>query len=172
MNDIEKGSSYYLPAKWAYDNVYIDPTSSSEFSPDNICTRADAISLLWRTQGIPYYTSNNFSFLDVSESDLFYDSVVWGLENGISYGKTSTTFDPNGECTRGDFITFLWRMAGSPTVDSDNGFVDVAENETYTNAVNWALSKGIIQQNSENTFRPEEGCTRADAITFLFRLLL
>ena len=172
MNDIEKGSNYYLPAKWAYDNVYIDPTSSSEFSPDNICTRADAISLLWRTQGIPYYTSNKFSFLDVSESDLFYDSVVWGLENGISYGKTSTTFDPNGECTRGDFITFLWRMAGSPTVDSDNGFVDVAENETYTNAVNWAVSKGIIQQNSENTFRPEEGCTRADAITFLFRLLL
>ena len=172
MNDIEKESNYYLPAKWAYENVYIDPTSSSEFSPDNICTRADAISLLWRSQGMPFYTSNDFSFLDVSESDLFYDSVVWGLENGISYGKTSTTFDPNSECTRGDFITFLWRMVGSPTVDNDNDFIDVAENETYTNAVNWAVSKGIIHNNSENTFRPQDGIVRADAITFLFRLLL
>ena len=168
MNDIEEGSNYYLPAKWACENVYMDPTASNEYRPNTICTRAETISLLWRSQGMPFLTSNSFSFSDVSESDLFYDAVVWGLEKGISNGKTSTTFEPNGECTRGDFITFLWRMSGSPAVDSNNDFVDVAENETYTNAVNWAVSKGIIQQNPENTFRPEDGCTRAEAITFLF----
>ena len=114
-------------------------------------------------------TSNPFK--DVKESDYYYDSVLWAVENGITDGITPTTFSPNMKCTRAHAVTFLWRSMGSPEPSSStNPFKDVKEGAYYYKAVLWAVEKGITDGVTPTSFAPEMQCTRAHAVTFLWRM--
>ena len=112
-------------------------------------------------------------FTDVKESDgWYYEPVLWAVDNGITTGLTSTTFGPNKTCTRGQIVTFLWRAMGCPEPESTvNPFKDVPKNEYYTKAVLWALENGITTGLNSTTFGPEETCTRAQVVTFLWRAM-
>lgn len=110
-------------------------------------------------------------FADVEEGRYYYDAVLWGVAQDIVQGMTETTFVPNGECTRGQFVTFLWRTAGCPEPDSTvTNFTDLRAGAYYTKAVAWATEQGIVKGMTAEEFAPEATCTRAQAVTFLWRL--
>ena len=109
-------------------------------------------------------------FVDVSESDYYYEPVLWAVDKGITNGTDATHFSPNDTCTRGQIVTFLWRAAGSPKPTSTtNPFTDVTSSDYYYNAVLWAVGKNITNGTSATTFGPNDGCTRGQVVTFLHR---
>ena len=115
-------------------------------------------------------TQTTVSFADVSSDSYCADAVKWAVENGVTNGTTATTFSPNAACTRGQIVTFLWRAAGSPTPKTTvNPFTDVAADAYYAKAVLWAVENGITNGTTATTFGPDAPCTRAQAVTFLFR---
>lgn len=109
------------------------------------------------------------SFTDVSPDKYYYDAVAWAVAKGITNGTSATTFSPNGPCTRGQIVTFLWRAAGSPSVNGSNPFTDVKPGDYWYDAVLWAVSEGITDGTSATTFSPNDICTRGQAVTFLYR---
>ncbi len=109
-------------------------------------------------------------FKDINESDYFYDAVKWGMDSGIISGIEEDTFAPNESCTRAQMMTFLWRVAGSPIVESaESQFEDVSSDSYYYNAVQWAASKGITSGTTDTTFSPDDEVTRGQTIAFLYR---
>ena len=172
FSDVPEGKFYTDAVLWAVGrnpqitNGFADGT----FRPDQTCTRAQVVTFLWRAKGCPEPTTTRNPFSDVKPSDYFYKAVLWAAENGITTGKTATSFDPNGECTRAHVITFLWRMEGQPTPSSASiPFTDVPAGKYYTSAVLWALQKGITTGNTATTFNPDGVCTRGHVVTFLYR---
>ncbi len=109
-------------------------------------------------------------FVDVAETDYYYDAVMWAVENGITNGVSETSFAPNENCSRGQIVTFLWRANGSPEPSAtENPFADVAETDYYYDAVMWAVENGITNGVSETSFAPNAACTRGQVATFLWR---
>ena len=109
-------------------------------------------------------------FVDVKESDYYYEPVLWAVKNGVTTGTSPTTFSPNDPCTRAQVVTFLWRSAGKPEpTKTDNPFKDVAADQYYYKAVLWAVEEGITTGTSATTFSPDAPCTRAQVVTFLWR---
>ena len=109
-------------------------------------------------------------FLDVNETQYFYDSVLWAMEEGITAGISANAFGPLEHCNRAQVVTFLWRAAGCPAPKNvENPFTDVAAGAWYTDAVLWAVEKGITAGLSANTFGPTADCNRAQVVTFLHR---
>ncbi len=110
------------------------------------------------------------AFVDVPESDYYYDAVLWAVENGITNGTSATTFSPDANVSRAQMVTFLWRAAGSPEPQSSvNPFTDVSSSAYYYDAVLWAVENGITNGTSGTTFSPESAVSRAQAVTFLWR---
>ena len=108
-------------------------------------------------------------FSDVSTSAYYYKAVKWAQKKGITGGIGNGLFGPNQPCTRAQIVTFLWRAAGSPVVNYAMNMSDVPEGSYYAEAVRWALSEGIATGTTGSTFSPDETCTRAQAVAFLFR---
>lgn len=109
------------------------------------------------------------AFTDVSKQDYFYDAVNWAVEKEITSGVSKDVFAPNRDCTRADFVTFLWRATGKPVVNYAMNFSDVKESSYYTEAVRWAASLGIVTGLSKNTFGAANAVTREQAATMLWR---
>lgn len=110
-------------------------------------------------------------FADVATDAYYYDAVKWAVEKGVTNGVSETLFGPDQACTRAQIVTFLWRAAGSPEPKSGSSFADVAADAYYARAVAWAVENGITKGTSETTFHPDETCTRAQGVTFLYRAL-
>lgn len=110
-------------------------------------------------------------FADVATDAYYYDAVKWAVEKGVTNGISETLFGPDQACTRAQIVTFLWRAAGSPEPKSGSTFADVAADAYYAKAVAWAVENGITKGTSETTFSPDETCTRAQGVTFLYRAL-
>ena len=109
-------------------------------------------------------------FVDIEEDMFCYDAVLWAVEKGITKGKDTTHFDPSGDCTRAQVVTFLWRAAGEPEPkDAKIAFPDVAADKYYTKAVTWAVENGITTGYKDGTFGPNDTCTRGQIVTFLWR---
>ena len=108
-------------------------------------------------------------FVDVSTRDYYYDAVLWAAVNGITSGVDALHFAPGASCTRGQIVTFLWRAAGSPEPQTVSGFADVAADSYCAKAVAWAVERGITSGTGNGRFSPDEACTRAQAVTFLYR---
>ena len=117
-----------------------------------------------------YERIENNPFTDVTGGNRFKKYILWAYYQDITAGKTPTTFEPNAEVTRAQFVTFLWRAAGKPEPKCDtNPFTDVPEGKYYTDAVLWAYYEGITSGTSNTAFSPENTCTRAQVVTFLYR---
>ena len=171
--DVKTSDYFYDSVKWAVNNNITKGTSATTFSPNNTCTRAEIVTFLWRAAGSPTPTITRNPFTDVKYpvgSD-FYNAILWASQNGITAGKTTTTFAPNDNCTRAQIVTFLWRYAKKPLGYYTNPFNDVNKNDhaPYYDAILWAAGKGIATGNTPKTFDPDGTCTRAEAVTFLYR---
>lgn len=116
---------------------------------------------------------NPFTDIDAQGKHVYYtDAIIWAAENNITSGYTATSFLPDGQCTRGQVVTFLWRLAGQPEpTNSESGFADVMDNAYYTKAVTWAAERGITTGVDDTHFAPDATVTRAQFVTFLWRYL-
>ena len=166
--DVPAGVYYADAVAWAVREGVTSGTSATTFSPNNACTRAQMVTFLWRAAGSPEPETTVNPFTDVSESAYYYEAVLWAVENGITNGTSATTFGPDATVTRGQTATFLWRNAGSPAA-SGNSFADVTADAYYATAVAWAAAEGITSGTSATTFSPDNACTRAQIVTFMFR---
>lgn len=169
--DLHDSDYFYNAVLWAVEEEITSGTSPTTFSPNNDCTRAQAVTFLWRAMGEPEPTQSKNPFSDVSESAYYYKAVLWAVGKGITEGTSATRFSPEETCTRSQVITFLWRAQENPTVNYAMSFTDVPADSYYTEAVRWAVSEGITSGTSETTFSPIADCNRAQAVTFLFRCL-
>ena len=169
--DVTSDRYYYNAVLWAVNNGITRGTTATTFSPDAPCTRAQTVTFLWRAAGCPTPNGSEMPFTDVVKGSYYETAVLWAVENGITNGTSETTFSPNAPCTRAQTVTFLWRSQGKPAAGTANPFTDVAKDTYYTDAVLWAVENGITEGTSETTFSPDEDCTRAQTVTFLYRCL-
>ena len=167
--DVATGSYYEDAVDWAVENGITKGTDDTHFSPDGICTRAQAVTFLWRTAGSPKPETRAMPFTDVPVGSYYYDAVLWAVENGITKGTSDTTFSPNMTCTRAQIVAFLWRSEKSPAAGSRNPFADVKSTAYYADAVLWAVKEDITKGSTNTTFSPDADCTRAQIVTFLWR---
>ena len=167
--DVATGSYYEDAVDWAVENGITKGTDDTHFSPDGICTRAQAVTFLWRTAGSPKPETRTMPFTDVPAGSYYYDAVLWAVENGITKGTSDTTFSPNSTCTRAQIVAFLWRSEKSPAAGSRNPFADVKSSAYYADAVLWAVENDITKGTTNTTFSPNADCTRAQIVTFLWR---
>ena len=167
--DVPEGSYYEEAVDWAVEKGITTGTGNNYFTPDGICTRAQAVTFLWRVAGSPTPKTEAMVFEDVLDGSYYYEAVLWAVENGITVGTSATTFSPELTCSRAHIVTFLWRAANSPSVKTDNPFTDVAADAYYIDAVLWAVKHKITAGTTLSTFSPDEGCTRAQIVTFLYR---
>lgn len=167
--DVPDGSYYEKAVDWAVKNGITAGTGDNYFMPDGICTRAQAVTFLWRVAGSPTPKTEVMPFEDVPEGSYYYEAVLWAAENEITVGTSATTFSPELTCSRAHIVSFLWRAAGYPSAGTVNPFTDVPENAYYINAMLWAVKQEITVGTTPSTFSPDEGCTRAQIVTFLYR---
>ena len=110
-------------------------------------------------------------FTDVDESDYFYDAVIWASDAGITNGVGNNLYDPEGQVTRAQIVTFLWRMAGEPEPENNETFADVEAGSWYETAVKWAVEQNITNGTGDNQFSPDLTCDRAMCMTLLYRMM-
>lgn len=169
FTDVSNSAYYYDAVLWAAEEGITSGVTGSTFAPGRGCTRAQLVTFLWRANGSPEPASRENPFTDVSSSAYYYDAVLWAVEKGITTGVTGSTFAPDALCTRGQAAVLLWRANGAPQVSQEHPFRDVAEDAYYEDAVSWAVHGGVTQGTTGSTFAPDETCTRAQIVTFLYR---
>ena len=172
--DVADTAVYKDAVLWAYYNEPCQITNGSDathFSPKASCTRAEAVTFLWRAAGCPA-PQGECPFTDVNPASVFCDAITWAYEQGITKGFTATEFAPNAPVTRAQFVTFLWRAVGSPEAEgSVADFTDAADiAEDYQEAVAWACENGIAKGFEDGSFAPKAECTRYAVVLFLNRL--
>ena len=167
--DVATGSYYEDAVDWAVGNGITQGTDDTHFSPDGICTRAQAVTFLWRAAGSPKPETRTMPFTDIPAGSYYYDAVLWAVESGIAKGTSDTTFSPDATCSRAQIVAFLWRSEKSPAAGTANPFADVKSTAYYAGAVLWALRENITKGTTSTTFSPNADCTRAQIVTFLWR---
>ena len=169
--DVPNDSFYYEAVKWAVGKNITSGVGNNLFAPDGACTRAQAVTFLWRAAGSPAPERTAMPFTDVPAGSYYHSAVLWAIENGITVGTSADAFSPDADCTRAQIVTFLWRAEGSPAAGSSDPFTDVAADAYYADAVLWAVKEGITNGSTATTFSPDVTCTRAQAVTFLYRCM-
>lgn len=168
--DVKQVDYFYDAVQWAVDNGITNGVSDTLFNSGADCTRAQAVTFLWRAAGAPEPV-NADSFTDVLKDSYYAKAAAWAVENGITSGVSATEFAPDATCTRAQIVTFLWRAEKAPAVDAESAFTDVESDAYYADAVQWALKNGVTNGISASAFNPDASCTRAQIVTFLWRTL-
>ncbi len=168
FEDVDENAFYAEAVRWDVENNITTGVSETEFAPEMECTRAQIVTFLWRAAGAPKASGKN-AFADVKADSYYYDAVMWAVANGITTGVSETEFAPEMECTRAQVVTFLNRASGEKAEASD-AFDDIAEDSYYAEAANWAAQNGITTGTGERTFSPDAVCSRAQIVTFLYRM--
>ena len=167
--DVSASDYYYDAVLWAVGKGITGGTSATTFDPNGNCTRAQAVTFLWRAAGSPAAKSAVMPFTDVKAGSYYYDAVLWAVENGITEGTSDTTFSPDATCSRAQIVTFLWRANGSPVASGNSDFTDVAADAYYAAAVTWAEKNGVTGGIGGGLFGSGNNCTRAQIVTFIWR---
>ena len=167
--DVPNNAYFYEAVKWAVKNGITTGVGNDLFAPEQPCTRAQIVTFLWRAAGSPEPKGTAAGMTDVVSGSYYEKAVAWAIENGITTGTTATTFSPDATCTRGQSVTFLHRALKGTAPTTVNGFTDVAADAFYADAVAWAVESGVTNGTTDSTFSPNNGCTRAQIVTFLYR---
>lgn len=167
--DVPQNAYYGEAVKWAVDNSITSGIDNTHFGPNTACTRAQAVTFLWRAAGSPEPQNANAGFTDVKAGDYYEKAVRWAVENGVTSGTGDGKFSPNSTCTRAQIVTFQYRAAGSPSVGTAGSFGDVNSGAYYAEAVAWAVQNDITSGTGGGNFSPSNKCTRAQIVTFLYR---
>jgi hypothetical protein len=168
FTDVHVEDYYYDAVLWAAQEGVTGGTSDTLFAPNAGCTRAQAVTFLWRAAGSPEPKTLS-SFADVPADAYYAKAVAWAVENGVAKGVSETAFAPDASCTRAQIVTFLWRAQQSPASGGENPFTDVPAAAYYYNAVLWAVENDVAKGVSETAFAPDDNCTRAQIVTMIYR---
>jgi len=173
FNDVANSEKYYFaPVYWAFENAITEGVGNGRFAPGESCTREQIVTFLWRLKGEPEPETES-SFTDVREGKWYSKPIAWAYENGITTGLNDGTgrFGVGQPCTRAQCVTFLYRAAGEPEIESHESFVDVAEGKYYYDAISWAAENRITIGLNDGTdrFGVHHECTRGMIVTFLQR---
>ena len=164
-----EGNWAHDPIDWAYFNGITAGKSPTTFNPKDTVTRAEAMTFLWKTLDSPEPGTTENPFEDVMEGKYYYKPVLWAVENGVTTGTSETTFSPKQNCTRAQILTFLWIAAGKPEPETEeNPFTDVQETKYYYKAVLWGVENHITSGVAPDEFGPNQTCTRAQIVAFLY----
>lgn len=166
FSDVKPGAYYYDAVQWAVQQGIATGTSETTFAPDQTCTRAQALTLLWRAAGSPTPPNKNCDMKDVKSDAYYANAVYWAAGKGITSGAE---FHPDDPATRSQMTAFLYRSAGSPAVSKPTPYKDVPADADYAKAVAWASEKGIVSGTGEGKFDPDGKCTRGQIVTMLYR---
>ena len=171
FSDVSTSAYYYEAVKWAQEKGITGGIGNGLFGPNQPCTHAQIVTFLWRAAGSPV-VNYAMNMSDVPEGSYYAEAVRWALSEGIATGTTGNTFSPDSECTRAQAVAFLFRYAASEAVTLQelvSGFSDADSVPGYAlPAMNWALAEEIVQGNGSKLM-PNDSCTRAQIVTFLFR---
>lgn len=165
FNDVPASSYYYSAVQWAVNQGVTTGTTSTTFSPNKTCTRAEVVTFLWRSKGSPEPKTTKNPFVDISASDpatgYAYKAILWAVEQNITTGIDATHFNPTGTCTSGQVVTFLYRAAGQP--------YGTASGVNYLSLpIQWANSKSLLT-GTDTPFAAENYATRAEIVTYMYR---
>ena len=169
FRDVPTDAYYYEAVKWAQKKGITGGIGDGLFGPNQPCTRAQIVTFLWRAAGSPEPKGTAAGMTDVAAGSYYEKAVAWAIENGITTGTADSRFAPDATCTRAQGMTFLFR-ASKASADGAPAFSDVAADAYYAEAVKWATDNGITNGTTSSTFSPGSGCTRAQIVTFLWRL--
>lgn len=169
FQDVPTDAYYYEAVKWAQKKGITGGIGDGLFGPNQPCTRAQIVTFLWRAARSPEPEGTAAGMTDVAAGSYYEKAVAWAIENGITTGTADGLFAPDATCTRAQGMTFLFR-ASKASADGMPAFSDVATNAYYAEAVKWATDNGITTGTTSSTFSPGSGCTRAQIVTFLWRL--
>ena len=168
FRDVPTDAYYYEAVKWAQKKEITGGIGDGLFGPNQPCTRAQIVTFLWRAAGAPV-VNYAMDLTDVPSDAYYAEAVRWALSQGITTGTADGRFAPDATCTRAQGMTFLFR-ASKASADGAPAFSDVAADAYYAEAVKWATDNGITNGTTSSTFSPGSGCTRAQIVTFLWRL--
>ena len=167
--DVFATDYYYDAVLWAVEEGITNGTSATTFSPGADCTRAQMATFLWRAAGSPEPVGTTNPFADIAADAYYAKAVQWAYEQGITGGTSATTFSPDAACTRAQMVTFLHRVAEGKPVSDTVVFADIKADKYYAKSVQWAYEQKITVGTSATTFSPDDPCTRAQMVTFLYR---
>ena len=171
FTDVPEGAFYAEAVRWAVERGVTNGTAPDAFSPAADCTRGQIVTFLHRDAGTPTASEGQENpFADVAPGAYYALPVRWAVERGITRGTDAHHFSPDAPCTRAQIVTFLHRAAGSPAATGRGAFADVPANAYYAEAVRWAVKQGITKGTGADRFSPDKVCTRAEAVTFLYRM--
>ena len=165
FDDVPAGAWYCDAAQWAAARGITTGATETTFEPAAPCTRANILTFLWRAAGQPAAEGQN-PFTDLAGGEYYYDAALWACEQGLIDG---TVFDAAAGCTRGDVVTYLWMLAGSPVPAGQSPFADVASDAPFAQAAQWAVDQNVTTGTSDTTFSPDTVCSRGEIVTFLYR---
>ena len=165
--DVPADAYYAKAVEWAVKKGITNGKANGLFGSNDPCTRGQIVTFLWRAAGSPEPKAMS-SFADVSTDAYYAKAVAWAVENSITTGTGDGKFSPDATCTRAQSVTFLFRAIGK-LVDSKAEFGDVLTDSYYANAVAWAVENGVTNGIGDGLFGPDNSCTRAQIVTFLFR---
>ena len=166
--DVPNGAYFYEAVKWAVENGITTGVGNDLFAPEQPCTRAQIVTFLWRAAGSPEPKGAASGMTDVVPGSYYAKAVAWAVENGITTGTAEGMFSPDATCTRAQAVTFLAR-AQNAKATGKTAFSDVPADSYFADAVAWAQANGVTTGTSETTFSPDNDCTRAQIVTFLYR---
>lgn len=162
FTDIGKDDSYYDAVLWAFEQGITSGTSGTTFNPEMICTRAQAVTFLWRAAGSPEPESAENPFIDVIPGSFYEKAVLWAVEQGITSGIGNNSFSPSTPCGETHILTFLWRFEGMPGWTGGGAW--------YSDALRWAEETGLLNS-ADITASVSSDCPRGKAMEFLYRTL-
>lgn len=165
FTDVLDSAYYAVPVDWAVSQNITNGTGELVFSPNDTCTTAQILTFLHRANGSPAASASN-PFSDVKAGDYFAAAAAWASEKGLVDG---TVLRGGEGCTRANVVTYLWKAAGRPASSGSVSFSDVSAGTELSDAVAWAVGQGITNGTTDTTFSPNNVCTRAEIVTFLYR---
>ena len=168
FGDVSTDAYYYKAVQWAQEKGITDGISSDLFGPKQPCTRSQIVTFLWRAAGSPEPKGTAAGMTDVVPGSYYAKAVAWAVENGITTGTAEGTFSPDATCTRAQAVTFLAR-AQNAKATGKTAFSDVPADSYFADAVAWAQANGVTTGTTATTFSPDDDCTRAQIVTFLYR---
>ena len=167
FKDVPANAYYADAVAWAVKNGITNGIGNDLFGADNDCTRAEIVTFLWRAAGSPEPKGTG-SFTDVNSGSYYAKAVAWAVENGITEGTGNSQFSPDKVCSRAQAVTFLARALSAKAASAAD-FSDVPANSYYADAVGWAAKNGVTEGVGGGKFAPNNDCTRAQIVTFLYR---
>ena len=168
FRDVYEDDYFFDAVQWAAENGITGGVGNDRFGPNLDCSRGQTMTFLWRASGEPEPDSFSTDLTDVAADSYYYEAVLWAMQEGVTTGAGAGRFAPDATVTRGQFVTFLYRLANASS-DGVHPFADVPAGSYYEKAIAWAFAEGITRGTSGTTFSPDAPCTRAQIITFLYR---